>query len=87
MMMVIFNIVNIFGHLVLFQIKQKGYNPGFITALIVLLPFVAIALVQAWEANLLSFEEALIALTGGILSAASLPILGVIQKRKYHHSP
>ena len=36
--MIIFNFINIFGHLIIFQKKVKGYNPGMVTAFL-MIPF------------------------------------------------
>ncbi len=82
-MMVVFNIVNIVGHIGIFQIKNKGYNPGLITTLVLLTPFSVYVFWFTIDSGILTTFEYVISIIGGILLAMSLPILGIASKKKY----
>ncbi|MHA1887318.1 MAG: hypothetical protein DRO88_10585, partial [Promethearchaeia archaeon] len=78
--MVIFNIVNIVGHLLIFQKKVRGYNPGMITA-ILMIPFLVIVFVIVINQDLLTPLEYGVAGIIGFLSGISLPIYGSIIRK------
>ncbi len=79
--MVVFNVINILGHLVVFQVKVKGYNPGLVTA-ILMIPFLIYAFWIISRENLMIMQDLFLALVLGIISAASLPIFGVLIRKK-----
>ncbi|MCY3412827.1 MAG: HXXEE domain-containing protein [Candidatus Heimdallarchaeota archaeon] len=80
--MVIFNIANIFGHVILFQIKKKGYNPGFITALFLMLPITAFMLYFINTNDVLTAFEYILSVFVGLVTAAALPVTGVTLRKK-----
>ncbi|MHA1747059.1 MAG: HXXEE domain-containing protein [Promethearchaeota archaeon] len=79
--MLLFNVVNILGHLIIFQKKVKGYNPGMITA-ILMIPYLIFALKIVIDQNILSTGEYILAAIVGIVSGISLPISGVIIRKR-----
>jgi hypothetical protein len=79
--MIIFNIVNIIGHLIIFQKVKKGYNPGTITALL-MIPFLILSFIFVINNDFLNLGGYLIAGIIGFASGASLPIFGSIIKKK-----
>lgn len=79
--MVIFNLVNILGHLLIFQKKVKGYNPGMVTA-ILMIPFLIFAFKIVIDQNLLTPIEYIVAGIIGVISGISLPIYGSIIRKK-----
>jgi hypothetical protein len=80
--LVIFNFSNIFGHLILFQIKKKGYNPGFLTALLLMVPITSYVLYYSLFAEFTGLDYFL-AVGIGIFTSLSLPVIG-IQRRKHY---
>lgn len=80
--LIIFNFVNILGHLVLFQTKSPGYNPGTVTA-ILMIPFLVIALKFVIEQSLISPIGYILAIVIGFLSGISLPVSGFLIRRRY----
>lgn len=81
-MMIVFNIVNVVGHLILFQFKKFGYNPGLLTSISLLLPIIILVFDEVIGNDLLSGFEYVLAIVGGIILAASLPISGVLARRQ-----
>ncbi|MHA1728569.1 MAG: HXXEE domain-containing protein [Promethearchaeota archaeon] len=79
--MVIFNIVNIVGHLLIFQKKVRGYNPGMITA-ILMIPFLIFVFVIVINQDLITPLEYIVAGIIGFVSGISLPIYGSIIRKK-----
>ncbi len=79
--MIFFNVINIVGHLIIFQKKVKGYNPGLITA-ILMIPYLIFAVIFVMNHNLFSLLEFFAAILIGIISGISLPICGAILRKK-----
>lgn len=79
--MIIFNVVNIIGHLLVFQKKVKGYNPGTVTAFL-MIPFLVLSSIFIISNQFLTTLGYILAALIGVLCGASLPILGVIIKKK-----
>lgn len=79
-MMIFSNIVNVIGHVGIFQIKAPGYNPGLASSIFVLLPFIVAVFLLIGD-QLSGFEYA-IAIIGGVLLAAALPITGNVSRRR-----
>ncbi|MHA1647767.1 MAG: HXXEE domain-containing protein [Promethearchaeota archaeon] len=79
--MVVFNVINILGHVVVFQVKVKGYNPGLVTAFL-MIPFLIFAFWIISRENLINTQDFFLALVLGIISAASLPIFGALIRKK-----
>lgn len=79
--MIIFNVVNILGHLIIFQKKAKGYNPGVVTA-VLMIPFLIFSFVVIINQNLLSTGEYMIGVIIGFLLGISLPITGAIIRKR-----
>ncbi len=79
--MIIFNIVNIIGHLIIFQKGTKGYNPGMITALL-MIPFLIFSFIFVITNDFLNLGGYLAAGIMGFASGASLPIFGSLIKKK-----
>ncbi|MHA1375594.1 MAG: hypothetical protein ACTSR7_15035, partial [Promethearchaeota archaeon] len=66
---------------IIFQKKVKGYNPGMITA-ILMIPYLIFALKIVIDQNILSTGEYILAAIIGIVSGISLPISGVIMRKR-----
>ncbi|MHA1457859.1 MAG: HXXEE domain-containing protein [Promethearchaeota archaeon] len=66
---------------IIFQKKVKGYNPGMITA-ILMIPYLIFALKIVIDQNILSTGEYILAAIVGIVSGISLPISGVIIRKR-----
>jgi len=79
--MVVFNVINILGHVVVFQVKVRGYNPGLVTAFL-MIPFLIFAFWIICRENLMTTLDFLLASVLGIIAAASLPILGILIRKK-----
>ncbi|UJG44236.1 MAG: HXXEE domain-containing protein [Candidatus Heimdallarchaeum endolithica] len=82
--MIIFNVVNIVGHLLVFQKKVKGYNPGAVTAFL-MIPFLVLSSIFIISNQFLTTLGYVLAVLIGVLCGASLPIIGVIIKKKAKH--
>ena len=50
---VVFQIVNVIGHIFIFQIKTPGYNPGIITTILLLVPYMTVLTWHIYTQNLL----------------------------------
>ena len=79
--MIIFNFINILGHLIIFQKKVKGYNPGVITA-IIMIPFLIWAIIIIGDMNQFSSLDYVLSIIVGLISGISLPIIGIIRRKK-----
>ncbi|MHA1674217.1 MAG: HXXEE domain-containing protein, partial [Promethearchaeota archaeon] len=79
--MILFNVTNILGHLIIFQKKKKGYNPGMITA-VLMIPFLIFAFKVVFEQNIMSTGEYILASIIGLISGFSLPLAGVIIRKR-----
>ncbi|MHA1353245.1 MAG: HXXEE domain-containing protein [Candidatus Heimdallarchaeaceae archaeon] len=69
--MIIFNVVNIVGHLLVFQKKVKGYNPGAVTAFL-MIPFLVLSSIFIISNQFLTTLGYVLAVLIGVLCGASL---------------
>jgi len=79
--MILFNVVNILGHLIIFQKKKKGYNPGMITA-VLMIPFLIFAFKVVYEQKIMSTGEYILASIIGLIFGISLPLAGLIIRKR-----
>ncbi len=79
--MILFNVTNILGHLIIFQKMKKGYNPGMITA-VLMIPFLIFAFKVVYEQNIMSTGEYILASIIGLISGISLPLAGLIIRKR-----
>ncbi|MFH1641038.1 MAG: HXXEE domain-containing protein [Candidatus Omnitrophota bacterium] len=82
-MMVVFELINVVGHGGLFQLRYRGYNPGFITATFLLLPYIAIFFYLSITKNLLNSAEYVLSIVGGITLALLLPAFAAISIKSF----
>jgi hypothetical protein len=79
--MILFNVINIVGHLLIFQKKKKGYNPGMITA-VLMIPFLIFSFKVMFDQSILNTGEYLLASVIGLISGLSLPFAGLIIRKR-----
>lgn len=82
---IIFNgIFNGFGHIVLFQLKEKGYNPGLLSTIILLVPFTYFVIQEVQNSNIMVSGEWIVAIIGGLVVGILLPVSARIRITKYN---
>ncbi len=66
-MLLIFNAGNSLAHSLPFAIKARGYNPGFLSSLFLMLPFTVYVVLSVINANLMTTVELIVAIAGGLI--------------------
>jgi hypothetical protein len=81
---ILFNgLFNGFGHLFLFQIKVRGYNPGLVTTILFVVPLSVLVVLTIHNQTLFSVSDWIISIAGGIVIGALLPISAKIRIKKF----
>lgn len=81
---ILFNaIFNGFGHIFLFQIKVKGYNPGLVTTILFIVPLSIFVVLNIQNQSSFSTLDWVISIVGGLLVGALLPISAKIRSKKF----
>jgi hypothetical protein len=75
--------INNIGHTVLFQIKQKGYNPGLLTTLAVLIPYCTLVIWYVIDQHILTTTAWILSF---VLAFGVLAILQVITFSLVRHA-
>ncbi len=81
-MIIIFNSCNALTHLGPFAVKARGYNPGMITSVFLILPYTAIVLYLIITSNLLTGVNLALTIISGFLLISLLLITVVIRVKK-----
>jgi len=87
MMMVVFELINIVGHGGVFQSRSGGYNPGLVTAVLLILPYVVAVFWFSIAQNILTPAGYVLSIIGGIILALSLPVstkinIAILKKKR-----
>ena len=79
---VIFELVNVVGHGGIFQINSKGYNPGLLSAVFLLLPYTISVLWIGIGQNFLGTLDVILGIVFGLILGASMPLSVKLKKKK-----
>ncbi len=81
---ILFNaLFNGFGHIFLFQIKVRGYNPGLVSTILFIVPLSIFVILNIQNQSLLSVSDWVISIVGGIIVGAILPISANIRTKNF----
>ncbi len=75
-------LINVITHSVVFQLKRKAYNPGLVTTLVLLVPYITFVTWYIVAHNLFSPVDWVLTLIVGVGIAASLPSWSLSRNRE-----